>query len=193
VAEVSAYPERPIEGTVEDPPGPAPVDGVSFRGAMRLLAGGVVMITSRVGDRAWGMTVSACSSLSADPPQLLVCVRDDTVTAKAIAADGVFGVSILGVRHRDVAQLGAAPGQPKFVDAACFSPPASSSPDRLPRVVGALCHLDCAVKNMSRIGDHQVIVGLVTHTEESSDHRAEGPLVYFDRGYRRLLLDSPRA
>lgn len=175
-----------VTGTVETSNDPVPVGDEAFRGVMRFLAGGVVMVTTRVNGRAWGLTVSACTSLSAEPPQLLVSVREHTVTGGTIARDGLFGVSILSAAHRDVARLGSAPGQPKFVDAVSFQPPADSTPYRMPRVAGALCHLDCAVADTHRVGDHLLIVGLVTHTFECATHAEKGPLVYYDRAYRRI-------
>ena len=78
-----------------------------FRDAMGQLATGVVMVTCYVDGRPWGLTVSACCSVSVSPPLLLVSLSKQTASAQAIADDGRFGVSILGEALIDVARFGS--------------------------------------------------------------------------------------
>ncbi|MGH7292438.1 MAG: flavin reductase, partial [Myxococcota bacterium] len=54
----------------------------------------------------------------------------------------------------------------------------------VPRVRGALRHLGCRVDEMFAVGDHSLIVARVEELDEAAV--GADPLVYFDRGYRRL-------
>ena len=59
---------------------------------------GVVVITTTHADQRYGMTVSAISSLSLEPPMLLVCLNAGSSTQNAVDEAGAFGVNILAVR-----------------------------------------------------------------------------------------------
>lgn len=94
---------------------------------MRQLSTGVVMVTTRVDGQAWGLTVSACCSISLDPSLFLISVGAHTTTAVGVRTDSRFGVSILGERLLKVAQLGSMKQTPKFVS---FSPGGRCPPGR---------------------------------------------------------------
>src|SRR5215211_817611 len=111
----------------------------AFTEAMSALASGVVMVTTRVDDRPWGTTVSAFTSVSAEPPTILVSLRSDAATAQGIDESGRFGVSILGRHHCAVARHGSERGASKFLER--FADPEGQS--HSPSVAGALAHLDC--------------------------------------------------
>jgi flavin reductase (DIM6/NTAB) family NADH-FMN oxidoreductase RutF len=89
---------------------------VGFREAMSRLPSGVVIVTCRVEGRAWGITVSSCSSVSLEPPVLAVSLTRGTVSATEIERAGAFGVSILGAGLVGMARFGAVRGQAKFID-----------------------------------------------------------------------------
>lgn len=161
---------------------PEPPAQVAFRDAMRLLASGVAMVTTRVDGRPWGLTISSCTSLSADPPQILVSLSSQTVTSRQIANTRRFGLSLLTTRHRKLAEVGAALGAPKFVDDHCDD----DGEERCPRVRGALYHLDCEVTDVNVVADHTIFVGRVTRWVSGAPSAAADPLIYFDRGYRGI-------
>jgi flavin reductase (DIM6/NTAB) family NADH-FMN oxidoreductase RutF len=148
---------------------PNAVAAPGFADAMSRLASGVVLVTSRVGGRPWGMTATAFASVSASPPTVLVSLCSRTAGARAIAATGAFGVSILAAGQEDVAAYGSAPGTAKFLDA--------------PAIAGALAHLDCAVVGAVEVADHTVFFGHV-HTVRAQ--REGDPLLYHARRYRSL-------
>jgi flavin reductase ActVB len=138
------------------------------------------MITTMVDEQPWGMTVSACCSVSDSPPMILVSLLQNTVSAQIIVATGLFGVSVLSERHLEVAEYGAASGTPKFIGRFC----ATNHTLGTPRVLGALAHLDCEVEQTVSVADHVVIIGRVGHVSMStSDDR---PLLYYSRGFRRV-------
>jgi flavin reductase ActVB len=167
--------------------GSVPEELVSgFREAMSLLAAGVVMVTTRVDNRPWGLTVSACCSVSMSPPMLLVSLGSTTASAGAIEASGHFGVSILGERLIDAARFGSARGAPKFIDE--FHDEASDERSATPVVAGAISHIDCAVVQTLPVADHVIFLGRVENVLGAS--RSEDPLVYHDRRWHRLGFAS---
>jgi flavin reductase ActVB len=159
------------------------VDAEGFKAAMRMLAAGVVMVTTHVEGRLWGLTISACCSLSASPPRLLISLSHSASGRPAIIESGRFGVSILRADQRDLAGLGAVPGGPKYVDAFCESATTGST-----MLAGALYHLDCSVDRIFEVGDHTLIIGAVeTVTPGGMPARgSRGPLLYFDCTFHAL-------
>jgi flavin reductase (DIM6/NTAB) family NADH-FMN oxidoreductase RutF len=159
-----------------------------FRSAMSRLAAGVVMVTCHVEGKPWGLTVSACCSVSMSPPLLLVSLGAGTTSARGIQADGEFGVSLLGQALIEVARFGSAPGQPKFVEGYCSS---SAEASRSPVVAGALAHVDCLLERHVPAGDHILLIGRVRSVVLGDDD-ADGPLVYHSRGYHQLGAPTDR-
>jgi flavin reductase (DIM6/NTAB) family NADH-FMN oxidoreductase RutF len=154
-----------------------------FRGAMRLLAGGVALVTTIVDGRPWGLTVSACCSLTADPPQVLVSLDSRTASCRAIVEHGSFGVDVLGSDQIGIAQRCSAQGRPKFIEEAVA---AGVGQSRSPVIAGALIHLDCELVDSHRVGDHMVLFGLVGSVLRSRGHGEQTPLVYFERAFRSV-------
>ena len=167
----------------------APVRPELFREAMGRLAAGVVMVTCWVGDRPWGLTVTACCSVSVEPPLLLVSLGERTVSARAIAEAGAFGVSVLGEASVGAAHAASTPGRPKFVHEFCLAPAVSSGRSGTPVVARALAHVDCAVHRAVPAGDHVIYLGSAKGVVLPSDDR---PLVYHLRSYHRLGTSTER-
>jgi flavin reductase (DIM6/NTAB) family NADH-FMN oxidoreductase RutF len=161
-------------------PDPAGVDPDAFRVALSALPSGVVIVTTWLDGRPWGMTVSACCSISVEPPRVLVSLRRGSVTHDQVHAQGRLGIDILGSDHKEVAELAARPGSPKFLDEHCVE----VGEGEVPQIRGALCHLACRLTETFPVGDHALVIAGV----EAIAGAAIGvePLVYFDRGYRRL-------
>jgi flavin reductase ActVB len=179
----------------ERPPG---VDPEAFKAAMRVLAGGVVMVTARVEDRVWGLTISSCCSITPSPPKVLISLARTASALPAILETGRFGVSILRGHQKPLAELGAVPGGPKHVDAFLESRPSlsrlgPSAPLRddtqlTTMLAGALYHLDCRVEQTFDVADHTLIVGAVETAiaGRQAEGDLSGPLVYFDRTFYTL-------
>jgi flavin reductase ActVB len=151
-----------------------------FREAMRRLASSVVMVTTWLDERPWGMTVSACCSVSMSPPTLLVSLGRHTASAGAIVANQSFGVSILGEAQQHVARFGARPGAPKFVSQYCEPVSGCSSP----MVAGTIAHVDCALVRQVEVADHVLLIGEVARVVVDSGE--ERPLVFYARDFHRL-------
>src|ERR1700751_1134367 len=80
------------------------VSSGDFRSAMRHLAGGVSVITVGRGKDITGMTVTSVSSLSVDPPTLIVSINRGSSSWPLLARHGFFGVNILTADQIDIAE-----------------------------------------------------------------------------------------
>jgi flavin reductase ActVB len=165
------------------PERPPSVDPEAFKAAMRVLAAGVVMVTTQSDGELHGLTISACCSISAAPPQVLISLAETASCLPAVLESGRFGLSILRSEQRSLAELGAVPGGPKRVQAFTESPDGSVT-----AIAGALAHLDCSVSQVFRAADHVLIIGDVEHAVSAPPGELDrpGPLLYFNRTFYSL-------
>jgi flavin reductase ActVB len=165
------------------PTAPPTVDAEAFKAAMRVLASGVVMVTARRDDQLYGLTISACCSISASPPRVLISLAQTASCLPAVLETRRFGLSILRAGQRPLAELGAVPGGPKEVDA--FS---ESRDGTVTMIAGALAHLECSVDQTFTISDHELVIGNVEHaiSVPAEELEAPGPLLYFNRKFHTL-------
>ncbi len=152
-----------------------------FRAAMSQLATGVVLVTTQLDGKPWGATVSACCSVSMDPPLLLVSLASGTATEQALTREKRFGVSVLDQSLLHVAKLGSAPGRPKFIAHLCEDHEEGKT--RPPAIAGAPVHIDCDLHKRVDAGDHVLFLGLVQDVTATGSER---PLLYFGRQFRTL-------
>jgi flavin reductase (DIM6/NTAB) family NADH-FMN oxidoreductase RutF len=82
--------------------------GQDFRQTLGAFATGVTVVTTRGAEEAYGMTATAFSSVSLDPPLVLVCVIDGTFGSETIQRNGIFAVNVLGAEQEGPA---ARPGR----------------------------------------------------------------------------------
>lgn len=164
--------------------GPA-VAGDVFKSAMRVLSAGVIIVTTRIDGRPWGLTISSCCSLTLEPPQILASLRSNSVSCQEIVRTERFGVSILSAEQKNLAEIGAAPGVAKFMDEFCE---AEGEWEELgtPMISGSLFHLDCSVANQIAVGDHDLIIGHVNRGFANGNETDSSPLIYYDRAFWSL-------
>lgn len=159
-----------------------PVDDVSFRLALSQFATGVTVVLTRDAAGApAGLTVSAFSSVSRDPPLVLICVDVRSDAHDPLAQSGIFGVSVLNETQEDVSRRFAWRGPEKFEG---FVLEHGETGALL--VPGAIAHLECRVVGAHRAGDHTVYVGEVRVIRVVSGR----PLIYHCGGYRRLAAEG---
>src|SRR6201996_6600121 len=115
-----------------------------FRGAMRQLTGGVSVITVGRGKEISGMTVTSVSSLSVDPPALIVSVNREASSWPVLKRHGFFGINILAADQLEIAERfsgkGGLKGAERFAGAQW-----TARVSGVPLLVGALAAIDCAV------------------------------------------------
>ncbi len=156
-----------------------PVSAEAYKEALAHWASGVAIVTSRSGDRIHGMTVSAFSAVSLDPPLVLVCADKTSHTNTVMAEGGVFAVNVLA-RGQDALSNRFASKRDEFrrFEGLAYETGRTGSP-LLP---GALAVLDCRVEAAHDAGDHVIYVGRV---EELRTAERE-PLVHYRGVYRTL-------
>jgi flavin reductase (DIM6/NTAB) family NADH-FMN oxidoreductase RutF len=153
------------------------VTGDEFRAALAHWASGVAIVTSAAGDRIHGMTVSAFSSVSLDPPLVLVCADKTSNTLGVIEAGGVFAANILSAGQQGLSDLFASKrDEERRFDGLAWRRGVTGAPI-LP---GALAVLDCRVVAAHDAGDHVIYVGRVEGAEVMDGE----PLLYYAGGYR---------
>jgi flavin reductase (DIM6/NTAB) family NADH-FMN oxidoreductase RutF len=155
-----------------------PVGADQFRHTMSHLASGVTIVTARdAAGKAWGMTASAVTSLSLEPPMLLVCIDRGAAIHDLLASTDAFGINVLEEGQADVARRFAERDRHGYDDHS-----GERSPGGLPLVPGALAHLDVVRTAVYHGGDHAIITGTVVWGA-AQDGR---PLCYFRSAYRGL-------
>jgi flavin reductase (DIM6/NTAB) family NADH-FMN oxidoreductase RutF len=76
-----------------------PPDPSSFKSVLSRFASGVTVVTTRLGKRRHGLTVSAFCSVSVEPPRVLVCLNNESDSKPLVERSGVFAVHILGTQQ----------------------------------------------------------------------------------------------
>ncbi len=153
----------------------------AFRDTMGSFATGVCVLTAKRRDGVpVGMTVNSFTSVSLDPPLVLVCLGAMSPRSQAIVDPGRFAISILADDQRDLSNHFARPGEGLTPDAGWHE-----GENGAPVVDGAAAFVECDVDTVHMSGDHMIVIGRVTHLETDT---AREPLVYFRGGYR--LLDG---
>jgi flavin reductase (DIM6/NTAB) family NADH-FMN oxidoreductase RutF len=160
-----------------------------FREAFRRWATAVVIVTYRDDDgRPAGMTATSMSSLSAEPPSLLVCINRETRAHPIITRRGVFGVDMLSVPQRHIAAYCSARGRDKVLHDTWLAP--GVAPDAPPRLATSLAHLDCTMDRSFEVFSHTIMVGVI---EAAWINPLESPpLLYHGGTYRPLESEMER-
>jgi flavin reductase ActVB len=149
-----------------------------FRAAMRHFPSGVTVVTTRDGaGRPCGLTASAFTAVSLDPPLVLVCVDHAAQAHPALAAHGWFAVNVLGKSRGHIARRFALSGGDKFAGLGFRQGLAG-----LPILDDVVTALECRIVHRYEGGDHTIFVGVV----EGAAITGGAPLVYYNGGYRSL-------
>jgi flavin reductase (DIM6/NTAB) family NADH-FMN oxidoreductase RutF len=134
--------------------------GADFRNALGSFATGITVITTKGVDHPFGMTANAFSSVSLDPPLVLICVISGTYGADTIQRNGVFAVNILGDDHEPISRYFSSRDRPR--GAAAFDEiPHTFAVTGAPIVEGAAGYLDCLLHATHEAGDHLIFIGEV--------------------------------
>ena len=143
-----------------------------FKAAMRRLVSTVTIVTNRdprTGQRS-GMTATAVTSLSADPPALLVCVNRSASMHPSLAIGSRFCVNILGEPHEELARSFGGQTEPGFRFEA-----GQWSGDEVPFLADAVATVFCQVDQLIDYATHSIVIGRVGAARVNGTHR---PLVY---------------
>ena len=161
---------------------PSGFDAAAFRRVIGSFMSGVVVITASDGDLPHGMTVSAVSSLSMDPPMLLACLNTSSRTQDVVTRTGVFAVNILAHDQGELAARFARSATGRQVRRSGLPAGATG----VPLLDGALAVVECRVAEVVTGGTHRVFLGRVLHAEATEG----SPLAYFRGRFGKLEIDE---
>jgi flavin reductase (DIM6/NTAB) family NADH-FMN oxidoreductase RutF len=160
-----------------------------FRNAMRQLTGGVSVITAGRGRDISGMTVTSVSSLSVDPPALIVSINREASSWPLVKRYGYFGVNILASDQIDIADRftgkGGLKGAARFAGAQWMTRASG-----VPLLAGALAAIDCEVEDIVERHSHAIVIGRVLDVAVSARTAA---LAYWQGRYVAIDQDEDAA
>ena len=148
---------------------------------MSNFAASVTVVTSFSDERHHGLTVSAFTSVSLDPPLVLICIDHSSHSIAALRVAGGFTVNMLREGTADVAVKFASKDPDKFAGLAVVSPSYEGAGLRLPEHSYAC--LECSTVKSLEAGDHTIFIG---HVETAVRYDPARPLLYWQRDFRRL-------
>jgi flavin reductase (DIM6/NTAB) family NADH-FMN oxidoreductase RutF len=165
------------------------VSSGDFRNAMRHLTGGVSVITAGRGRDISGMTVTSVSSLSVDPPALIVSINREASSWPLVKRYGFFGVNILTSDQIDIAERftgkGGLRGADRFAGARWMTRASG-----VPLLVGSLAAVDCEVEDIVERHSHAIVIGRVLDVAVSTRTAA---LAYWQGRYVAIDQDEDAA
>lgn len=162
-----------------------PIDGGLFRQTMSRYASGVTIVTAM--DEAgmpWGLTASAVSSVSLNPPLVLICIDKKANTYEAVTKARFFAMNFLNKQQDELALLFATRGADKFAGVP-YQPGTTGAP-LLPEV--SIAVIECRMFAQYEGGDHTIVVGEVVAASVSEGQ----PLIFYDRKFGTFAANPPR-
>lgn len=167
-------------------PASAPSDldpgSLAFKAAMRKLAGAVSVLTVGQGDARTGLTATSVSSLSVEPPTLLISVNRSASAAATLLSERAFAINVLRPHHESLADRFAGRGGLKGAaryDGAEWTRLSTGAPV----LADALAVFDCALEDAIERHSHIIVIGRVVASRitENAD-----PLLYWAGAYRTI-------
>lgn len=159
------------------------ISSEEFRKALRHFPAGVTIVTIRTGEHVHGLTISAFASVSAEPPLIMVIIENrHRAYPLLMEADAVFAVNILGEEQSELSNRFAwVKDEDRFALGNW-----GTGVTGAPILTDALAWLDCRIHARYPAGSHTIFVGQVEASEVPKEEAP--PLVYWNRGYRKLRL-----
>jgi flavin reductase (DIM6/NTAB) family NADH-FMN oxidoreductase RutF len=156
------------------------VSADDFKKALQLWASGITVVTThskKFGPQ--GMTVTAFSSVSVHPPQILVCINEAADTGEGIEESQCFAVNVLASDQQNVSNqfAGGSSQEERFKNT-----PWQKGSTGAPLLTNSVMSLDCKVVEKVRAGTHWIVIGEV----QEAICRSGDPILYYRGGYRAL-------
>ncbi len=160
------------------------VDASSFKQVLAQFASGVTIVTTTHDGAPYGMTVAAFSSVSLEPPLVLVCIGKSATSCEPIKLAQKFAVHILAVEQEPLGtKFSSKNTMAERFDGLAYRTGATG----VPVLEGSLAHVECEIAEALEAGDHWIYVGRVMAAEARSDGDA---LLHFRRAFRTLSPHS---
>ena len=145
-----------------------------FRQVLGHLPTGVTVVTARTDDGPVGMAVNSVTSVSLDPPLVLLCAAKSSTTWPLMRAAGRLCVNVMASHHEDLCRQFALKGAQRFAGIAWTERPAG------PGLDDAIAWIDCEIRDEHDAGDHWIVVATVLELEAAKEAT---PLVFFSGQY----------
>ena len=157
------------------------IDSDTQRQIMGMFATGITVVSMRISDdETWGMTANAFTSLSLDPPLVLVAVKQGQ-THENLKKAGHFAINILSADQQDISDRFAFTGPKDFSGLNTTTDVTGA-----PILQDTLGYVDCEIHEVLAGGDHDIFIGKII-----GGKLGEGaPLLYFSGGYANLASES---
>lgn len=156
------------------------IDKATFRAVLGRFATGVTVVTMHDAEGTdHGMTVSAFSSVSLEPPLVLVCIAKSASMYPQLGTATHLAVNILAEQQEAMSRRFSSEVDDRFDGIGYARGPGGS-----PLLEGTLAALEVRIEARVDAGDHEVVIGRVEHTQMSEE---AGPLLYYRGGYGRLV------
>ena len=157
-------------------------DSRTLRNAFGCFPSGVTAICAMIEGEPVGMAASSFTSVSLDPPLVLVCIQNSSDTWKKLMKAPRIGVSVLGEEHdRACSQLAAKSGN-RFERLDWFATDGGAV-----LLVGAAVSLDCCVVEEIPAGDHRLVL---LRVQTLTFQPAVSPLVFHGSRFRKLAIEA---
>ena len=169
------------------------LDSDTFRLVMGRFATGVTVVTTLAEGRPQGITVNALSSVSLEPPLVMVALDRRRFITPMVQAHGRYAVNVLGAGQQALsdcfAHAAVKPGREDFCGASWHA-----GHTGLPLLDGAIATLECTVVQTFSAGDHDLFIAAVDALDDGGAMaEGVGPLLYFRRRYLHIerAADAP--
>ena len=157
-----------------------PIDALIFKQVLRRWTSGVTVVTCRRDDGVHGMTASSFTSVSLEPPLVLVCVDRRTRTFDYLRQQHAFGIHILGTDMEEISNrcAGFLGEEAHELD----DVPHRTEVTGAPILNDTLAWMDCSRWQVYEGGDHAIFIGEI----QAAGARDGSPLLWFNRDYRAI-------
>lgn len=156
-------------------------DARTLRDALGCFGTGVTVVTTiDAAGKPFGLTANSFTSVSLDPPLLLVCLAKSASSLPVFAASAVFAVNVLHIDQQIVSGRFASRHEDRFAET-----PWESWDTGAPIIQSSLASFDCEKFAWHDAGDHVILVG---HVRRVRFEPQRDPLIYYRGKYRRLHL-----
>jgi 3-hydroxy-9,10-secoandrosta-1,3,5(10)-triene-9,17-dione monooxygenase reductase component len=166
-----------LSGAASKPPQP-----VDIRKVMRYFASAVTVVTGALDTgELFGLTVSAFTSVSLEPPLVLICIRNESSATNLLSKSMRYCVNILADDQRSIAEKFSLAGEGgRFQNLDYYIGKGGS-----PIIRGVIGYVDCKIVDLIKGGDHTIFMGEAIGV----DAEEKQPLLYLNRKYVKLQLE----
>jgi flavin reductase (DIM6/NTAB) family NADH-FMN oxidoreductase RutF len=154
------------------------IDTWIYRRTCAQFVTGITVVTTLDNDgHPHGMTVNSFSSVSLDPPLVLVSIDLKNAILGHFISSSWFAINVLAEHQEDLSRRFSSPSENRFLEVNW-----QAGLSGTPLLDGVLAHLECSVVRTFEAGDHTILIGEV----RSANHTEGKPLVFFDSAYHHL-------